>query len=103
MSISADDLLAGANTTYSVEIPAGVLKPGAEADAKGATVKIKPLTIGAFQLILKAAKEDAGLIPLLMIKEALVEPAMNFALVQRMHLGLVEYLVAHIWGISGMV
>ncbi|MCB9232786.1 MAG: hypothetical protein H6581_14035 [Bacteroidia bacterium] len=100
--VSADDLLAGANATYSIEVPAEVIKPGANGDGKPVQVQIRPITIGGFQLILKAAKEDAALIPLLLIQEALVEPKMSLAQVQRMHLGLVEFLVSHIREISGM-
>lgn len=100
--IHADDLLAGANATFAVEVPAAVVRPGADSGAKAIQVTLRPLSIGAFQLILKAAREDAGMIPLLMIKESLVEPQMNLAQVQRMHLGLVEFLVAQIREISGM-
>jgi hypothetical protein len=100
--MTADDLLAGANATYRVEVPADVVRPGADAGAEPVMVVLRPLTIGGFQLILKAAKEDASAIPLLMIKESLVEPAMTLQQVQRMHLGLVEFLVAQIKDISGM-
>lgn len=100
-AVTADDLLAGANATYSVVVPAEVVRPGGEG-GKPIEVQLKPVTIGGFQLILKAAKEDAAMIPLLLIKEALVEPAMNLQQIQRMHLGLVEFLVQHIREISGM-
>jgi hypothetical protein len=100
--VTADDLLAGANATYRLEVPAEVVKPGGGAEARPIAVVLRPITIGGFQLILKAAKEDAAMIPLLLIKEALVEPVMNLQQIQRMHLGLVEYLVAHIREISGM-
>jgi hypothetical protein len=100
--VTADDLLAGADATYRVEVPAEVVKPGGESGGKSIVVHLKPITIGGFQLILKAAKEDAAMIPLLLIKEALVEPAMNLQQIQRMHLGLVEFLVQHIRDISGM-
>jgi hypothetical protein len=101
-TIHADDLLAGANATFVVEVPAAVVRPGGEADAKPIQVELRPISIGAFQLILKAAREDPGMIPLLMIKEALVAPQMNLAQVQRMHLGLVEFLIAQIRAVSGM-
>lgn len=101
-TVSADELLAGAEATYEVEVPADVIRPGGEAGGKPVVVKLRPITIGAFQLILKAAREDAAMVPLLLIKESLVEPQMNLQQVQRMHLGLVEYLVQHIRGISGM-
>ena len=100
--VTADDLLAGANATYRLEVPAEIVRPGAEAGGAPVVVELRPITIGGFQLVLKAAREDAGLIPVLLIREALVEPKMNLQQVQRMHLGLVEYLVEHIREISGM-
>ena len=101
-SVSADDLLAGASATYTVEVPASIIKPGANGEGKPVDVQIKPITIGSFQLIMKAAKDDAVMIPLLLIQEALVQPKMNFSQIQRMNLGLVEFLVEHIRKISGM-
>jgi hypothetical protein len=100
--VTADDLLAGANATYRIEVPSEVVKPGESEGGKPVVVHLRPITIGGFQLILKAAKEDAAMIPLLLIKESLVEPALNLQQIQRMHLGLVEYLVGHIREISGM-
>ena len=101
-NVTAEDLLAGASATYKVEVPANVIRPGGDVDGKPVVVELQPITIGAFQLILKAARDDAAMVPLLLIKESLVEPAMNLQQVQRMHLGLVEFLVEHIRGISGM-
>ncbi|HHG83929.1 MAG TPA: hypothetical protein ENJ82_04205 [Bacteroidetes bacterium] len=100
--VTADELLAGANATYRLEVPAEVVRPGAEGENKPVVIQLRPVTIGGFQLILKAAKDDPGMIPILLIKESLVEPEMNLQQVQRLHLGLVEYLVNHIRKISGM-
>lgn len=102
IKLSAEDLLAGASAEYTVEIPPDILRPGQDANGQQVSVQLKPLTIGAFQLIMKAAQEDPGLIPLLMVKETLVEPALSLGQIKQMHLGLVEYLVAHIRRISGM-
>jgi hypothetical protein len=108
-ALSPEDLLAGASATFEIEVPAEVLHPAAAAGraafaggAEGGTVRLRPLTIGAFQLILKAAKSDPGLIPLLMIRESLAEPKLSLEQVKGMHLGLVNFLVAHIREISGL-
>jgi hypothetical protein len=53
-------------------------------------------------LIARAAREDASLVPLLMIQEAMVEPAMNLNQIQRLHVGLVHFLVSQINLISGL-
>jgi hypothetical protein len=52
---------------------------------------------------MKAAKNDPGLIPLLMIKESIVEPAMSLDQIRRLPLGLVEFLIEHIREVSGLV
>lgn len=103
LMLTADDLLAGSNGTFDLAIPPEILNPTREkATDEEAIVRIKPLTIGAFQLIMKAAKSDPGLIPLLMIKEAVVEPALSIQQVKQMHIGLVEFIVHHIRTISGL-
>src|ERR1044071_4794585 len=83
-ALSPEDLLAGASATFEIEVPAEVRPPAAAggrapfaAGAEGGIVRLRPLTIGAFQLILKAAKSGPGLIPLLMIRESLAEPRLS--------------------------
>ncbi|HEY1012199.1 MAG TPA: hypothetical protein VGE07_05785 [Herpetosiphonaceae bacterium] len=102
IQLTAEDLLAGAEATYDIAVPPEVLAPGQPGAARALTVRIRPVTIGAFQLIMRAARGDAGLIPLLLIKEALAEPAMSLEQVKRMHLGLVNFLIGHIREISGL-
>ncbi|HEY9738742.1 MAG TPA: hypothetical protein V6D06_20755 [Trichocoleus sp.] len=109
LQLTPEDLLVGADTSFDVVIPSQVLHPTpgespanpGSADAS-LVVQLRPLTIGTFQLILKAARQDASLIPLLMIKESLVEPALSLDQVKRMHLGLVQFLIDHIRRISGL-
>jgi hypothetical protein len=105
-ALSPEDLLAGATATYEVEVPPEVLHPGGAPDGFGAspggTVQLRPLSIGAFQLILKAARNDPGLIPLLMLKEALAAPRLSLEQVRQLHLGLVSFLVAHVREVSGL-
>ncbi len=104
--VTADDLLAGAKAEFEVVIPPHILRPvdvdGTEDSLEAMAVELRPLTIGTFQLIMKAARDDAGLIPLLMIKEALVEPSLSLEQVKQLHLGLVQFLIAHIREISGL-
>jgi len=103
--LSAEELLAGSAVTHSVPVPPHLLQPGsgtAGSQPAEMVVTLRPLTIGTFQLIMKAAKNDASLIPLLMIKESLVQPALTLEQVKRLHLGLVSFLVAHIRELSGL-
>jgi hypothetical protein len=101
--LSPEDLLVGANATFDLAIPAQIIRPGEDqAEQPAMVVQLRPISIGTFQLILKAAKNDNGLIPLLMIKESLVQPVMSLEQVKRLHLGLVQFLIAHIREISGL-
>ena len=104
MNLRPEDLLAGSSTTFEVTIPPEVLQPISRSSSAIAevVVELRPLSIGTFGLIMKAAKDDSGLIPLLMIKESLVKPAMSLEQVKQMHLGLVNFLIAHIREISGL-
>ena len=105
-TLSPDDLLAGAAATFEVEVPPEILRPADAArpfaQGEGGVVRLRPLTIGAFQLILKAARNDPGLIPLLMLRESMTEPRLSLEQVKGLHLGLVNFLVAHIREISGL-
>jgi hypothetical protein len=107
--LNPDDLLFGAANTFEVVVSPEVLYPAgavpldaATQEAEAKTVQLRPLTIGTFQLIMKAAKQDAGLIPLLMIKESLVQPALSIEQVKKLHLGLVNFLIEQIRQISGL-
>ncbi len=102
--MSPEDLLAGSSTTFELIIPPEVLQPVSNDNpaTKEVVVELRPLSIGTFGLIMKAAKNDPGLIPLLMIKESLVEPTMSLDQVKQMHMGLVNFLIAQIREISGL-
>ena len=104
--LTADDLLAGADATFEVVIPPALLPAGKSNGSNGvdqeSIVRIRPLTIGVFQLIMKAAKNDPGLIPLLMIKESLAEPALSLDQAKRLPLGLIGFLIENIREISGL-
>ena len=108
IKITAEDLLVGATASYTIEIPPTVLRPGIEGTAHDegkenkVEIEIKPLTIRTFQMITKAAKNDHGMIPILMIKEGVVNPPLNPAQISKMHIGLVEFIVEHIRRVSGL-
>jgi hypothetical protein len=102
-TLTAHDLLAGGKAVHDVEVPAAVLAPlAAQGDAAGGVVRLRPLTVASLALIARAAREDAGLVPLLMIKEALVEPALGLDQIRQLHVGLVHFLVSKINQLSGL-
>lgn len=88
--LSADDLLAGSALTHDVEIP------------DGGRVQLRPLTVRDVQLVTKAARDDDGLLSALMLKEALVEPAMTLDQVQGLPAGLARFLVDEVCRVSGL-
>ncbi len=102
LNLTPEDLLAGAAITHEVAVPREVMWPGKNEASREVVVTLKPLTIGTFQLIMKAARQDVSLIPLLMIKEALVRPALTLEQIKGLHLGLVGFLIGCIREISGM-
>lgn len=61
LHLTPEDLLAGAAATFEIVVPAEVLRPGVNGQAapnetaEDMTVELRPLTIGTFQLIMKAA------------------------------------------------
>ncbi|MBZ5724652.1 MAG: hypothetical protein LAP87_06605 [Acidobacteriia bacterium] len=100
--ITAEDLLAGCSAVHEVTVPPHVLSAARDRGEAGLTVQLRPLTIGQFLLIMKAAKEDSSLIPLLMVKESLVEPEIALGQIKQMSVGLVAFLVEQIRAISGL-
>jgi hypothetical protein len=58
--------------------------------------------VGTLALISRAAREDASLVPLLMIKESMLEPKVGLEQVRQMHVGLVHFLVGRINLLSGL-
>jgi hypothetical protein len=105
--LSAQELLAGSAMVHEVAIPADVLRPpSTPSDGDGADagrVRIRPMRVATLALIARAAKDDPTLVPLLMIKDAMVEPALELEQIRQLHAGLVHFLVERINRISGLV
>jgi hypothetical protein len=100
--LSVQDLLAGSSLVHDVSIPEAVLWPRSAHLSAAGVVRLRPLTVGALAVIARAARDDAGLVPLLMIREAMAEPAVSLDQVRQMHIGLVHFLVSEINQISGL-
>lgn len=101
--LDAQDLLAGSAIIHDVRVPGEILRPGAEAlDGEDGVVRMRPLSVAVLTLVSRAAREDPGLIPLLMIKESLVEPVLALDQIRSMHAGLVYFLAERVNSISGL-
>lgn len=100
--LAVGDLLAGSGIVHEVGIPPEILTPGAPEETGAGIVRMRPLNVAVLTLISRAAREDPALIPLLMIKESLVEPVLTLEQVRQMHAGLVHFLVGRVNSISGL-
>lgn len=102
--LTPEELLAGRDATFDVEIPGDVLRPAPDGEepVTGGHVRLRPLTVGDVQLIAKAAKDDEVLTSVLMIQRALLEPRLEQAQIASLQGGLVAFLVAQINRISGL-
>jgi len=101
--MTAEELLAGSSIAHEVEVPASIISPGGAAPAKeGMKVKLRPLTVRDVQRVTKAAKDSSSLISVLMLKEALVEPALTFEQVHSLHTGLARFLLDELNRVSGL-
>jgi hypothetical protein len=105
MFVTAEELLAGREMTFEVEIPAQILSPSLEngnGHASAKKIQLRPLTVKDVQLIAKGAKDDEVLTSVLMIQKSVVEPALKQSDIAGMHSGLVRFLVDAINRISGL-
>ena len=99
--LTADELLAGGGAKHAVTVPAEVLDPGDSAGKAGRVV-LRPLVLADIQRVHRAARDDQALMSVLMVQQALVEPALSVEQVNRMHCGLVELLLTEVNRISGL-
>jgi hypothetical protein len=106
MLLTADELMAGKDLIYDIDIPRTLLYPNPEgrtAPEEGRhQVRLRPLTVKDVQLIAKAAKDDEVLTSVLMIGRALVEPVLKQTEIAQLNSGLVRFLVERINQISGL-
>jgi hypothetical protein len=104
--LSADELLAGSSLTHDVEVPPAILAPASGPAAHGppmpAKLRMRPLTVRDIQRVTKAARDDDTLLSVLLLKEAVVEPALSLEQVHGLHAGLARFLIEELNRISGL-
>ncbi len=102
--LSAGDLLSGSGLIQEVEISSSVLAPGSEPPNGNLSgiVRLRALSVEKLGLISKASRQDVSLVPLLIIKEALVEPTLSLEEIRNLNVGLVHFLVSRVNAISGL-
>ncbi len=100
MTLSGEDLLAGASATHLHDIPSEHL--GGSRDGGPGQVELRPLAVRDLQLIARAAKDDENLSAALMLQRALVSPELSLEEVQQLPAGLARHLVERVNALSGI-
>jgi len=102
--LSSEELLAGSSLSYDLDVPANIINPGKDAtdNEDVLKIKLKPLSMNAVQRILKAAKDDDGLMSALMVKEAVIEPALSYDATMKLNSGLIRFILDEVQRISGL-
>jgi hypothetical protein len=95
--LTAEDLLAGSALTHDVELP-----PALRGDAEPARLRVRPLTVRDIQRATRAARDDDTLLSVLMLKEAIVEPALTLEQVHELPAGVARFLLDELNRISGL-
>lgn len=100
-ALAAEDLLAGAQATHRIDIPAELLARS-EADSAPGFVVLRPLTAGAVQRVAQAAKDERVLASVLMVQQSLVEPRLSVEQVSGLSAGLLQFLLDKVNKLSGL-
>ena len=104
MMLTAEELLAGSQLVFAVEVPAELLQPDGNGKSQAAprSVRLRPLTVSDLQVISRAAKENDQLIATLMVQRSLVEPELSIAESAGLPVGMMQFLLQEINRISGI-
>jgi len=102
--LTSEELLAGSSLSYDLDVPADIINPGQMAtdNESALKIKLKPLSMNAVQRILKAAKDDDGLMSALMVKEAVIEPVLSYDATMKLNSGLIRFILNEVQRISGL-
>lgn len=98
--LAAEDLLAGAQATHRVTLPAALL--GAATGNEPGHVVLRPLTAGQVQRVAQAARDERLLASVLMVQQSLVEPRLTVDQVQGLSAGLLQFLLDQVNKLSGL-
>jgi hypothetical protein len=100
--LTAEDLLAGTAAIHDVALPRAVLEPGSDHAGPAGVVRLRALSVGAMMLVSRAARDEPELGPILLVKEALVEPQLTVEELRALPVGLMHFLVASVNTVSGL-
>ena len=102
--LAAEDLLAGAQATHRVTLPAALLGAVAagQTGSDAGHVVLRPLTAGQVQRVAQAARDERLLASVLMVQQSLVEPRLTVDQVQGLSAGLLQFLLDQVNKLSGL-
>lgn len=100
-ALSADELLAGAEATYPIDVPGPLLRADL-GEGEGGQVTLRPLTVRDVQRIAQAAKEQRLLTSVLMVQQALVSPKLSVEQTGALPAGLLQFLLEQVNRLSGL-
>jgi hypothetical protein len=103
--LSAEDLVASGSATYTVKVPAALLKANGEAETAGTfagEVMLRPLVVRDVERLSRAAREQRVLASVLMVQQALVAPRLTVEQVGSLPAGLVQFLSERVSRLSGL-
>lgn len=109
--LTAEELLASATSTFTVHLPAHLLRPvtadGAAANGTNGSdiagdVVLRPLQVRDVDRAVRAAKEQRVLTSVLMVQQALVSPPLTVEQVAALPAGVAQFLTERVNAISGL-
>jgi hypothetical protein len=109
--LTAEELLASATATFTVQVPASLLRPAREgsaaADAANGSdivgdVVLRPLQVRDVDRAVRAAREQRILTSVLLVQQSLVSPALTVEQVATLPAGVAQFLTERVNAISGL-
>lgn len=97
--LTAEQLLSSSSEFHEVELPERLLPGKATEDRR---VNLRPLTVRDLRLISRAARDNDDLTAALMVRQSLVEPALNLEQLNALPAGLLQALLREVNRISGI-
>jgi hypothetical protein len=103
--LTAEELLASATSTFTVQIPASLLRPngsGGGAETAVGEVVLRPLQVRDVDRAVRAAREQKLLTSVLLVHQSLVSPALTVEQVATLPAGVAQFLAERVNAISGL-
>jgi hypothetical protein len=98
--LTADELLASSTATFTVNVPAALVRPGA-ADTLGEVV-LRPLQVRDVDRAVRAARDQKMLTSVILVQQSMVSPSLTVEQVATLPAGVAQFLTEQVNAISGL-